>query len=79
MNRKNFNGFITGVILVAVGYVIGLFVGINIGGNYFTDFHFMSGVGYEATGYLGGIIGAIVGLLLGIFLYVKRSNKNKKI
>lgn len=79
MNMKSI--FILGgaIIFTAIGYVVGLIIGMNIGGNYFPDFVFMSGRGYEATGYLGGIIGAIIGLFIGILLGVKRSNKSKNI
>lgn len=77
MNLKVFYVLIGGVLLAVIGYVIGLIIGMSIGGNYFPDFEFMSGRGYEATGYLGGIIGAIVGLLIGIWLGTKFSYKAK--
>lgn len=51
---------------------------MNIGGNYFPDFEFMSGRGYEATGYLGAIIGAVIGMLLGILLGIKLSGRKAK-
>lgn len=63
MKRKVLIGLVLGVVLA----LIGLFVGTNIGGNYFPDFEFLGGRGYEATGYLGGIIGALLGLLIGAF------------
>lgn len=74
MKRKVLFATIGVVLLSAVG----LFVGMNIGGNYFPDFEFMSGRGYEATGYLGAIIGAVIGVLLGILLGGKRSNKDNE-
>ncbi len=75
MNLKVLYVLIGGVLLAVVGYVIGLIIGMNIGGNYFPDFEFMSGRGYEATGYIGGIIGAIIGLLIGILLGTRFSKK----
>lgn len=74
MTRKILFGFFGAIFLS----LIGLFVGINIGGNYFTGFQFMGGTGYEAVGYLGALIGAIVGVLLGVFLEIKCSNRRNK-
>ena len=56
--------------------IIGLFIGMNIGGNYYTGFEFMGQVGYEGTGYLGALIGAVLGILIGILLASKFSHKN---
>ena len=56
----------------------GININVNIGGNYFTDFQFMGGRGYEAVGYLGAIIGTIIGMLLGILLGIKLSGKMEK-
>ena len=64
-------GIIGGVILS----LIGLFIGMNIGGNYFTSFEFMGQRGYEAVGYLGALIGAIVGFLFGVLLGDRQSEK----
>ena len=47
------------------GMVFGLLTGMNIGGNYFTDFVFMGSRGYEATGTIGSIIGVTLGALAG--------------
>ena len=46
------------------GFIIGLIVGIQIGGNYFTSFVFLGQRGYEATGLIGSWIG------LGCFGYL---------
>ncbi|MBS3987942.1 MAG: hypothetical protein KGZ38_08265 [Erysipelothrix sp.] len=46
------------------GFIIGLIVGIQIGGNYFTSFVFLGQRGYEATGLIGSWIG------LGLFGYL---------
>lgn len=67
MKRKILFGFIVGIVLS----IIGLLVGMNIGGNYYTEFEFLGQRGYEATGYLGAIIGAVIGFLTGIFIEVK--------
>lgn len=77
MKHKTLYVFICEAILLIIGLIFGLFTGMNIGGNYFTEFEFMGGYGYEATGYLGAIIGGAIGLLLGILLGVKLSKKKK--
>ncbi|NLC66554.1 MAG: hypothetical protein GX752_06410 [Clostridium sp.] len=74
MNRKVMYGLGGGVILS----LIGLFIGMNIGGNYFTSFEFMGARGYEAVGYLGGIIGGIIGIILGVWLAILGSRKIRK-
>lgn len=51
---------------------------MNIGGNYFAEFEFMGGRGYEAVGYLGAITGAAIGMLLGVLLGIKLSGKMEK-
>lgn len=51
-------------VIASILAIIGLFIGANIGGNFFPNFEFMGGRGYEATGYLGALIGALIGLLL---------------
>lgn len=71
MKRKILFGIIGGAIFA----IIGLFIGMNIGGNYDLGFEFMGGSGYEATGYLGAIIGGIIGVLLGVLLEAKFSSK----
>lgn len=71
MKNKIIYGFIFGILLA----LLGLFIGINIGGNYYPDFEFMGGRGYEATGYLGLLVGAGIGALLGIFIAQKKSKK----
>ena len=74
MKQKILFGFIGGAIIA----LIGLFIGMNLGGNYFTGFEFMGGRGYEAVGYLGAILGAVIGVLLGILLDVKLSYRRNK-
>lgn len=74
MNRKIIFGIIGGAILA----VIGLFIGMNIGGNYFPDFRFLTGRGYEATGYLGALIGALIGIILGV-LFETKFSKNQNL
>lgn len=58
-----------------MGLVIGMLVGFNIGGNYFIEFEFLGGRGYEAVGYLCAILGAVIGMLLGTIMGVKLSAK----
>lgn len=71
MKKKLLFGLIGGFLLS----IIGLFIGVNLGGNYFTSFEFLGGRGYEATGYLGAIVGAVIGVLLGVFVGAKISDK----
>lgn len=78
MKQKIIYGFGGGIILSFAGFVVGLFIGMNIGGNYYPEFEFMGNTGYEATGYLGGLIGAIIGLLLGVYLGLRFQNKVKQ-
>jgi len=54
-------------ILMFTGFVVGLIVGMQIGGNYFTSFVFLGQRGYEAT----GLIGSWVGLALFGFVGYK--------
>jgi hypothetical protein len=56
------------LILGFVGLVFGTVTGMNIGGNYFTDFVFMGARGYEATGIIGSFVGVTLGVLAGILI-----------
>lgn len=55
--------------------IVAFFIGMNVGGNYYPDFEFMGGKGYEATGYLGALIGAVLGLIIGVMLSQKQNDK----
>ena len=66
---------IKGVLIILLGLILGLFIGTNVGGNYFPDFEFLGGRGYEATGYLGAIIGGILALIASFVLVFKQSEK----
>ena len=66
---------ILSIIAAALFSIIGLFIGMNIGGNFYPGFEFMGGKGYEATGYLGAVLGAILGILLGILINRRLSSK----
>lgn len=68
------------IVLLLITFFIGIFgllIGMNIGGNFFTSFEFMGGVGYEATGTLGFYLGIGIGSILSIFIfrYLWKSNK----
>ena len=52
-------------------------IGVDIGGNYFSDFERGGLRGYEATGDLGGTIGGAVGVVIGALLGVTLSKKGK--
>jgi hypothetical protein len=72
-------------ILVILGLLIYVFllsiifmlVGMNVGGNYFTNFELFGTKGYEATGYLGFLIGLVIASSTSIFIYLKISKKLK--
>jgi len=78
MIRKILYGVSGGSILSLIGLVFGMITGLNIGGNYYTDFEFCGGRGYEAVGYLGAMMGATIGMLLGALLGVKLSYKGNR-
>ena len=67
---------IGGLALTFIMTIIGLLVGMNIGGNYFTDFEFLGGRGYEAMGSLGSIVGGLLGIGLSVFIILKFRNRN---
>lgn len=56
------------LVLAFVGLVFGTMTGMNIGGNYFTNFEFMGARGYEATGIIGSFAGGALGSVIGIIL-----------
>lgn len=51
--------------------IVLLLIGMNIGGNYFTDFEFMGSRGYEATANIGFFVGIFLGALISIIGYFK--------
>ena len=55
-------------LLAFVGLVIGLITGLQIGGNYVSDFEFEGARGYIATGNIGARVGAVIGGLNGAIL-----------
>ena len=59
-------------LLCALAFLI---IGVQIGGNYFTDFEAFGGRGYEATGTLGMYIGLGIGLVIDLYLFVRRGKK----
>lgn len=65
MKRAIIYGILGGLLLFAIGSAAGMLIGMDVGGNYFTDFEFGGVRGYEATGKLGSILGGIFGALLG--------------
>ena len=48
--------------------IIGLFTGMNLGGNDYGDFVFNGLRGYEAVGQIGAIIGGLLGALFGFLV-----------
>ncbi len=69
------------IILVAcvVGALLGLWFGMFIGGNFFTDVEFLNMVGYELFGTIGLIAGVVLFFILAI-IYVlnQKLNQNNK-
>ncbi len=69
---------ILGVLLLS--FILGIvfmFLGMNIGGNYFANYEMFGVRGYEATGYLGFIFGIVVGLVFSVTLLYLISTKRK--
>lgn len=64
---------VKGIFIIVLGLILGLWIGTNVGGNYFPDFEFLGGQGYEATGYLGSIIGGLLALILSLTLAFKEA------
>lgn len=60
------------------GIIIGLFTGMNVGGNDYGDFVFNGLRGYEAVGQIGAIIGGLLGALFGflVVLFIVRVKGN---
>lgn len=77
MNRRTVYTMIGAVAFLIVGVIVGFFIGTSLGGNYFPDFEFLGGRGYEAVGYLGMIIGGLVGVFVGAILGKRMGNKKK--
>ena len=71
MNKKIIAGLVGGFLGMAVGFVGGGVLGINIFGNFFVHITFLGQRGYEAGFYLIGILGGMLGLVSGVFLAVK--------
>ncbi|MBB6444089.1 hypothetical protein [Bacillus benzoevorans] len=64
------------------GMIIGSFIGMDLGGNYYGDFVFNGGRGYEAAGQIGaiigGLLGAVCGLLLVLLIFRNKGNRKLK-
>lgn len=65
------------IILVAcvVGALLGLWFGMFIGGNFFTDVEFLNMVGYELFGIIGLIAGVVLFFILAIIYVLNQNNK----
>lgn len=65
------------IILVAcvVGALLGLWFGMFIGGNFFTDVKFLNMVGYELFGIIGLIAGVVLFFILAIIYVLNQNNK----
>jgi hypothetical protein len=61
-----------GVGGAAVGAMIGMIGGADIGGNWFTSFTIAGQRGYEATGLLGAVVGGVILGGVGVWLGLRR-------
>ena len=59
---------VSALVVAMLFSTIFLFVAVDIGGNYMTNFTFMGERGYEATGILGIMFGLPIGGILGAYL-----------
>lgn len=62
-----------------LGAIMGLWLGMFIGGNFFTDMQMYNMSGYELFGTLGFIAGAILGLVLVVVSLINKSKTNVQI
>jgi hypothetical protein len=62
------------VLLMFAGAFAGLWIGMIIGGNLFTNVELFGMFGYELFGTIGALVGAILGLTGGLML--KRGNNS---
>ena len=65
------------LVLTFILGIVFLLLGMTIGGNFFVDFEFMGGRGYEAMGSLGFFIGLGIGLIISIFVTIRLFTKSK--
>lgn len=56
------------LLFFIAGTIIGLFFGMNLGGNDYGDSVFNGLRGYEAVGQIGAIIGGLLGALFGFLV-----------
>jgi hypothetical protein len=61
-----------GVGGVVLGTLLGLIVGANIGGNWFTSVSIAGQRGYEATGLVGAVVGGVALGGVGVWLGLRR-------
>lgn len=67
------------IIITFVLATVFFFIGMTIGGNYFTNFEFMGNRGYEATGLIGLFIGLFLGAGLSIVVFIYYNDDEKKL
>lgn len=72
MIRKIIYTLLISVVLMFAGAIAGLWVGMIIGGNLFTDMELFGMSGYELFGTIGVLLGAILGLTGGLMLRKNR-------
>lgn len=77
MFRRTLFAIVGALVLLITGAVVGTFVGIDIGGNYFPAFEFAGSRGYEATGLIGFWVGAALGAVLGAWLGSRIGRRSK--
>ena len=74
--RVSLKRFLAQLVLGTVGGffsgMLCLFIAIVVGGNFFTNFEFAGGRGYEATGGIGLLIGVVFGTPTLVYAFTRR-------
>jgi hypothetical protein len=64
-----------GLALAIPGMLVGMIVGADIGGNWFTSFSLGTAHGYEATANIGTVVGGVAFGALGVWLGLRRTHR----
>lgn len=72
---KMFRRILIVLMACVVGALFGLWLGMFIGGNFFTDVEFLNMVGYELFGTIGLIAGVVLFFILAIMYLFNQNNK----
>jgi hypothetical protein len=72
VGRRAVTAVAAGLGGAALGTVVGMVVGADIGGNWFTSVSLAGQHGYEATGLVGAVVGGVVFGAVGLWLAPRR-------